>query len=213
MILTNKTLHIIGAGGHGHVIADMATLDVYSSIYFIDDNLLLSPLWPIVSTIEHYFNQPSETIDNIIVGIGDTNLRMRHINAILSNTNHQLVNIIHPSAIISEHISLGQGIVMMASTVINIRTVLGNGVIINTRSSIDHDCIIQSGVHICPGVTIGGHVFIGENTWIGIGSTIKNNIYIGKNVMIGAGSLVLHDIPDNQIVYGHPAKCQRGSHA
>ena len=56
------------------------------------------------------------------------------------------------------------------------------------------------------GVTKVGSVSIGNNCFIGAGSIILPNVHIGNNVIIGAGSVVTHDIPDNSVAVGTPAK-------
>lgn len=45
-----------------------------------------------------------------------------------------------------------------------------------------------------------------DNVWIGGNSTILMGVTIGKNAVIGAGSLVNHDIPENALAVGNPAK-------
>jgi len=44
---------------------------------------------------------------------------------------------------------------------------------------------------------------------IGSGATILANVVIGENAMVGAGSVVTHDVPDNAVVAGNPAKVLR----
>lgn len=36
--------------------------------------------------------------------------------------------------------------------------------------------------------------------------TILPGVTIGKNAVIGAGSVVTHDVPDNTVVVGNPAR-------
>lgn len=52
----------------------------------------------------------------------------------------------------------------------------------------------------------GGRPVIGNNVTLGASVTIIGNVTIGNNVTIGAGSVVVHDVPDNTIVAGNPAK-------
>jgi maltose O-acetyltransferase len=49
-------------------------------------------------------------------------------------------------------------------------------------------------------------VNIGDNVWIGGSVTILPGVNIGNNVTIGAGSVVVHDIPDNSVAAGNPAR-------
>ena len=52
-------------------------------------------------------------------------------------------------------------------------------------------------------------ITIGDNVWVGGNSTIVMGVTIGNNVIIGAGSVVTHDIPDNAVAVGNPAKIIR----
>ncbi len=51
-----------------------------------------------------------------------------------------------------------------------------------------------------------GRVQIGKKTFIGACSVILPGVKIGNNVIIGAGSVVTHDIPDNSLAVGNPAR-------
>lgn len=56
------------------------------------------------------------------------------------------------------------------------------------------------------GYTKIGRVTIGDNCFIGADSVVLPGVKIGNNVIIGANSTVTHDIPDNSVVAGSPAK-------
>lgn len=51
-----------------------------------------------------------------------------------------------------------------------------------------------------------GRVTIGDNVFVGAGTVILPGVTIGSNVVIGANSTVTHDIPDNSLVAGNPAR-------
>ena len=55
----------------------------------------------------------------------------------------------------------------------------------------------------------GGRPVIGNNVTLGASVTIIGNVKIGNNVVIGAGSVVVHDVPNNTIVAGNPARVIR----
>lgn len=200
----NEKLVIIGAGGHGKVVADIAKLKGYKDIVFLDDNSEKKEcgLYPIVGTtqdIEKYYNA------HFIVGIGNNKVR-RKLTSFLLEKQYDVTTLIHPSAVIDETVQIGHGTVIMANVVINADTTIGHGCIINTASSVDHDCCIQDYVHICPGVHIAGTVHIGDNTWIGIGSSVINNIYIVNDCMLGAGCVVVKDLLESGTYIGVPAR-------
>ena len=51
-----------------------------------------------------------------------------------------------------------------------------------------------------------GRVTIGDNVFIGADSVVLPGVTIGSNVIIGANSTVTHDVPDNTVVAGSPAR-------
>lgn len=199
-------LLILGAGGHGKVVAEIASLmKQWDEIAFLDDKEELKEVngYKIIDKLKNY-KLYKEEYKNAFVAIGNNKLRMNLINNLLME-GFNVPILVHPTAIISKNVKIDKGTVIMAGAVINTNSVIGKGCIINTSSSIDHDCILKDGVHISPGVHVGGTVNIGKCTWVCIGSSIANNITIGKNVIVAAGAAVIKDVPDNVIVAGVPA--------
>ena len=56
------------------------------------------------------------------------------------------------------------------------------------------------------GYTKIGRVTIGDNVFVGAESVVLPGVTIGNNVVIGANSTVTHDIPDNSVAVGSPAR-------
>lgn len=202
-----RNLIIIGAGGHGKVIAETAALcGVWKEINFLDDrypNIRRVLNWEVIgkcSRILECFGEYSHAF----VAIGLNSDRMNVFREI-KKIGYKIPNIIHPFSYVSESVNFGEGNVVIANTVINSGTVVGDACIINTGATVDHDCILRSGVHVSPGAHLGGEVSVGNNSWIGIGSSIIQGISIGKNAIVGAGAVVIRDIPDNVIAVGIPA--------
>ncbi|MEZ9820010.1 acetyltransferase [Shewanella sp. 10N.286.45.A1] len=201
------SIAILGASGHGKVLAEIAELNGYDKVVFFDDN------WPKKSQLEHWsivgnsqdLIQTSADFSACIVAIGDNKIRLNKLKE-LSVVNAPLVSLIHPSAIISPYSSIGLGSAVMANAVVNTASTIGQGAIINTACSIDHDCVISEGVHVSPGAHLAGGIRIGKLSWIGIGSSIKQGVTIGHNVIVGAGAAVVSNINNNTTVVGVPAK-------
>lgn len=200
-----EKLIIIGAGGHGKVIADIAKLNGYKEIYFLDDDINKHKIgeYQIIGTSKD-IDKYKEKYD-FIVGIGNNKIRKR-FSLILNERKIKQPSLIHPSAVIDQTVNIGQGTVVMANVVINADSKIGNGCIINTSSSIDHDCLISNYIHISPGVHIAGTVSVGECSWVGIGATVKNNVYIGSDCIIGAGSVVIDNLLESGTYIGVPAR-------
>ena len=200
-------LLIIGAGGHGAVVAEAAAeAGLWREILFLDDDRTTDSVleFPIVGTTDQLESLADETSD-IIVAIGDNRQRLSLCGEI-AESGFRLATIIHPKACISPSATLSSGTVVCARAVINARAKLGGGCILNTGATVDHDCIIEDGVHISPGANLAGRVTVGECTWIGIGSAVREGVRIGHDVIAGAGSAIVSDVNDGETVVGVPAK-------
>lgn len=188
--MKNKII-LLGASGHGLVLADIAKQIGYETICFLDDNFEKEYPYPILGTTKDVVNHIDDY--DFFIAIGNNVVRKR-LTQELEQLGAIVVNLVHPSAIIAQDTILKKGIAVMANVVINSGSNIGNGAILNTACTIDHENIIGDFVHISPGSHLAGNVHIGEQTWLGIGSIIINNISITSGVVIGAGTTVRKNI-------------------
>lgn len=203
----SKRLLIIGAGGHGKVIADIASqMNQWNEIAFVDDYIEEASIekFPVIGKTNLIDEEVIQQND-FFVAIGNNQKRKEQYDS-LKNKNANLVTIIHPSAVISENVNIGDGTAIMPGAIINTMSVIGDACIINTNASIDHDTVIEDYVHISPGVNVAGSSHIGTLSWLGIGSTIINNVSICSESMIGAGAVVVNNIREQGTYVGIPAK-------
>lgn len=197
----SKKLVIIGASGHGKVVADIAKKNGYHEIVFLDDdeNIHECGGYPVIGR-----SHEVETINaDIIVGIGNASIRKKIQQSIPAR---KMATLIHPSAVVAEDVIIGVGTVIMAGAVINSGARIGTGCIVNTCASVDHDCNVGDYVHIAVGSHLCGTVSMGDETWIGAGAIVSNNISICSECMIGAGAVVVKDIKESGTYVGVPAK-------
>ncbi|CAK2193477.1 Acetyltransferase [Vibrio crassostreae] len=201
-----KSCAILGASGHGKVIAEIAELNGYQNIVFFDDS------WPSLKSVEHWSvsGDTSTLLSNVkeydltVVAIGHNATRCSKQRE-LTSAGANFGVLVHPSAVISKYANIGKGSVVMANAVVNPFSHIGVSCIINTGSTVDHDCKLAEGVHISPGVNLAGGVEVGKNTWIGIGSQVKQIVVIGCDAVVGAGSTVIKSVPNFKTVVGSPA--------
>lgn len=195
-------LIIIGASGHGKVVANIAALMGYEDIVFLDDdeNVKTCAEWPVIGKSK---NAPE---GEVFVAIGNTKIR-KHLMEYYEGRKFPVL--IHPDAVIATDTIIGAGSVVMAGVVINSGSYIGNGCIVNTSSSIDHDCRIGNYVHIAVGSHVCGTVMIEDCTWVGAGSIISNNVSICGACLIGAGTVVVKSIVESGTYFGIPAKLMR----
>ena len=195
----NKKIAIIGAGGHGKVVGEIAFLNQYETIDFFDDNKNKIKEFPFkISGNLNYLKQHLENYDSFFVAIGQNQIRFNIIQW-LKDKRLNIVSLAHPRSTVSEFSSLGIGTCIMANAVINPGTKVKEGVIINTSASIDHDCVINDFAHISPNCSLSGGVIIGEFSHLGTGTTVHPGINIGNNVVTAAGSKVFKNILDDTV--------------
>lgn len=207
---TKKGLLIIGASGHGKVVADVALkMNKWKYIAFLDqDETIKSSLdIDVIDRSENAFKYIKDY--DIFVAIGNNATREKVLEELIS-LGASVPVLTHPSAILGKLVEVGIGTVIMAGAVINCCTKIGKGCIINTGATIDHDNIIGDYVHISPGAHLAGTVSVGKGTWIGIGSAVINNISITGNCLIGAGAVVTRDIMEPDTYVGVPARKIKG---
>ena len=195
-------LIIIGAGGHGKVVADIAAKNGYTDICFADDHAKGQCMgFPILGGTAHLEVWDDGATD-FVIGIGNNAVREK----IAQKYDINWVRLVHPAAQIGLQVTIGKGTVVMAGAIINACASVGEHCIINTGAVVEHDNVLGDYVHISPNAALGGTVRVGALTHIGIGAAVRNNIDICGGCTIGAGAVVVKNIQDSGVYIGVPAR-------
>lgn len=184
---SKKKLLVLGAGGHGQVVAEAAELmNVWERIYFLDDNSESKYImgYEVVSQIKDYSLFSCHEYD-AIVAIGNNTLRKKLIEN-LKSCGFNIPIIIHPRACISKYAKIGSGTVVLANAVVNTNTQIGEGCIINISTTIDHDCVIKNWTHIASGAIVRSYVNIGDNVLIGAAAYIDSMSNVSDHFLLEA---------------------------
>lgn len=131
---------------------------------------------------------------------------------IISKTNlplEKFINIIHPSASVSDKSEMGLGVVVFQNVRVSINANIGNHVLLSPNTVISHDVKIGNYSITAAGVVVAGNTIIGKSSYLGLNSSIKGDITVGDKSLIGMGSVVIDNIPSNEIFAGNPAKLIR----
>ena len=197
--MNNKKLIILGAGGHGRVVAEMAEQLGYSVSFLDDTQSADDKVIGKISDFKKYIDGYS-----FFVAIGNNELRKALLTE-LGESGVEIATLIHPRSAVSENATIEKGTVVMAGAVVNSGSRIGEGCILNTCSSVDHDCNISDFTHISVGAHLAGNVRIGKESFVCAGATVINNISICEKCIIGAGAVVIKDITESGTYIGVPA--------
>jgi sugar O-acyltransferase (sialic acid O-acetyltransferase NeuD family) len=201
---------IIGAGGHGKVVLDiLRAAGRGRPVGFLDADPALAGTTihglPVLGQVNMIPKLKSQRIGGAIVAIGDNLARHQYANT-LREQGLELVNAVHPSAVVSPTASIGRNVVIAAGAVVGPDAIVSDSVIINTGALVDHECRIDFAVHICPGAALAGRVQVGEMAFIGLGCRIIQCLVVGRQATVGAGAVVIEDVPELATVVGVPAR-------
>ncbi len=200
-------LAILGASGHGKVVADAAECSDWQEIVFFDDawpELTVNGPWRVqgdTAALMAHFDE----FDGVVVGIGSNAIRAAK-QAQLGNAGANIVSVIHPAATVSAHSQVGAGSVIFANAVVNACASVGAGVIVNTGAVVEHDCIIGDFSHISPNAVLAGGVTLKKHSWVGACASVRQLLEIGEAAVVGMGSVVTKNVPADLVVAGNPAK-------
>jgi len=204
----NLPIVVVGAGGHGQVVATLAKRAGYAVSGFLD----VSPEGrldglPLLGDDDHLEALVEQRI-GIAMGLGSRaawNRRLALCHRI-DRLGSRAPTLIDPDAGVAHSVTISHGSQVLMGARIQSGVSIEDWCIVNTSAVIEHDCYIRSSVHIAPGAVLCGGVTVGEGTLIGAGSTVMEGVSIGSHATVGLGAAVIRDVADGQTVLGVPAK-------
>lgn len=200
-------LAILGASGHGKVVADAAGQAGWSSVVFFDDawpELAKNGFWPVVGDTAALLRDVS-SFGGVVVAIGNNSTRKAKQHE-LAASGARLVSVIHPSAVVSDFAVVCAGSVVFANAVVNACAEVGEGCIVNTGAVVEHDCVMGDFAHLSPNAVLAGGVKLGALAWVGACASVKQLIEVGEGALVGMGAVVTKSVPSAVTVVGNPAK-------
>lgn len=197
---------ILGNGGHAKSVIDVLEQEnKYEIVACVEkkgvdyDN----NEYPILEKEDDLQRLFERGITNVAMGIGylgKSSLR-EELYFKLKKIGFQFPCIISSTALIGNHVTIGEGSYIGKGAVINAYSEIGKMCIINTGAIVEHECKIEDYSHVAVGSVLCGSVKVGKASFIGANSTVIQDVAIGQNCIIGAGTLIRKNIEDGNMVY------------
>ncbi|MET0065283.1 MAG: NeuD/PglB/VioB family sugar acetyltransferase [Candidatus Thiodiazotropha sp.] len=206
-----KSLVIIGSGGHAGCVRDIARVAGFQVSGFVDrtrprgdrvrdlailggDELLRD---------ESFINR-----HQFAIGIGHPLARHRYGEYLLRH-GAELPAIVNPSSFVSPDAEVGLGVLLMGMNAVNHGAVVGDFSALDWQVTVGHGARLGKAVFGGPGSRVAGDVTCGDETYLGLGCQVIEKVRIGRGCLIGAGATVIRDLPDHVLAVGSPARVLR----
>ena len=170
--------------------------------FMVDDDLMIETTILDIPVIP--FSSFDPALYSVVVAIGDPQRRKAFVHQMPETTDY--ITVIHPSAVVSKWVTIGEGSIITAGAVLTYNIRLGRHSQVNLLSTIGHDCQMGDYFTTAPSVNISGNCKAGESVYFGTNSCIREGVTICANVTIGMGSVVLNDISEAGVYVGNPLK-------
>ena len=214
----SESLRLVGLGAGGHAKVVLETLAASRACVVVG---LLDPRRELWGTTVHGVTvlgdddllgrQYDDGVTHAFIGlggVGDTRPRKR-LYELLRSAGFDVVDAVHPSAVVSPSAAVGAGVTILAGAVVNADARLGEDVTVNTGAIVEHDCRLGDHVHVATGAHLASGVEVGDGAHVGVGATVIQGVAIGAGSLVGAGAVVVRDVAAGVVVAGVPARVVR----
>lgn len=208
-----KDLIIFGASGFGREVAWLVERinqvePTWNFLGFMDDNDSIQGTeingYRVIGKTGDISKYPDAYF---VCAVGASKTREKIVNNMKRiNPTVKFGTVIDPSVELSDLVTIGEGTIICAHTIITVNISIGCHVIINLDCTVGHDAILNDFVTLYPSVNVSGATNIGYCSELGTGMQIIQGKNVGKYSIVGAGAVVVKDIPAMCTAVGSPAK-------
>jgi sugar O-acyltransferase (sialic acid O-acetyltransferase NeuD family) len=208
-IISEDKLYIIGAGGFGREVLclymDMVKVETHHKrqVIFCEE----AAFWkersvlgiPVLKISDIDFNEQL-----VVIAIADPAERNRIAQSLPTDTN--FATLVHPTAVFSQWVTVGEGSIICAGAKLTCNITLGKHTHLNLNTTVGHDTTAGDFFTTAPGTAISGNCTFGKQVYIGSNAAVREKITVTDNVTIGMGGMVVKDITEPGVYAGNPVK-------
>ena len=203
--LENDVIIIGGRGGAKMVIDAIRSKKQYKPKLILDDNISPGNMIkdvPVVGGTDLLDKLYKIGYKNIILCFGTIFNREKRLSKyyLWKEIGFVFPNIIHQQANVEPSVTLGEGNIILAGSVVGSDAIIGDLNFINTGSILSHEGKLTKNVHLAPGSVLGGRVSVKKNTLVGMNATVYFDIEIGENVTINNGVTIIKNVNNNEFI-------------
>jgi sugar O-acyltransferase (sialic acid O-acetyltransferase NeuD family) len=201
---------ILGVNGNCIDIADaVARIDGLRLLGFLDDSDAVQGTTivgaPVLGRIADAVKHANASF---VCGIGSPK-SYKHKPSIIARAGVPLdrwATIVHPTAVVSPHASIGPGTVLLAHASVGAFVKIGAHCMVLQGAIVSHDSVVGDYCALATGVRVSGSCVVGDNAYLGCGALLRDGVKIGAGALVGVGSVVVKDVRAGAIAYGNPAR-------
>lgn len=209
--MTLRPVVVVGAGGHGQVVADALQAAGRAVLGFVEP---ATPAGVTVAGLPVLGDDGWLSLDagyELANGLGGTGAaagrgRRREVQARLEAAGFRFVGVRHPDAVVSPQAEIGPAAQLLARCVVQTGARIGAGVIVNTGAIVEHGCRVGAFSHCATGAILCGETTIGADAHIGAGAVVRQGVTLEDGVVVGAGAVVLGPGTGSGPLIGVPAR-------
>lgn len=214
-----RRLVILGGSGIGMIAASIAdVLGKWEVMGFLNDVLPVGSTvgrfrkLPVIGTtndLGRYLDMPDVDFFIAYVGLSNEKATYEKISG-LPIPPDRFATLIHPSAVVpTGYVGLGDGVLIGPLSQLSPDSQMHDNSILLGNSFLGHDSVLERFAHLATNAVVGANVRVGRAVHVGSNATVREKVDIGDFALVGAGSVVVHDVPENAVVVGNPAKVLR----
>ena len=204
---------VVGAGGHGAVLAEALLAAGADVLGFTDADparhgrsVCARPVLGADDALDAHSPEAVRLVNGVGgVGVAGDTLR-RRVQEGLEARGWRFAGVRHPSAVVSSHARLADDAQVLAGAIVQPGARIGRGAIVNTAAVVEHDAVVGDWTHVAPRALLCGDVRTGAHCHVGAGAVVRQGLVLGDAVIVGAGAVVVADQADAATLLGVPAR-------